>query len=196
MRRHASAATIAKSPARRLNSSKPQCQLVAEMGKSHLDDHLALAEVGRENRFEERAGRNGPRQGSTLDDDIGIEGDGEGAPFRSRIGMGDAASKGTAQANGQMRDVARDLGRSTPSGPSATGRSNRACRANAPITSLPSTVLISASPGMRLMSTSVSGRASRKFIAGTRLWPPARTRPSGPDRARISSASARVFGAK
>src|ERR1700736_1650703 len=49
---------------------------------------------------------------------------------------------------------------------------------------------------MRLMSMRLVGRASRKFIAGTRLCPPARIFPSSPCVARRSSASSTVRGAK
>src|SRR5438067_7722735 len=49
---------------------------------------------------------------------------------------------------------------------------------------------------MRLMSIRLAGRASRKFIAGTRLCPPARIFPSSPCMARSSSASSTVRGAK
>src|SRR5271169_3186841 len=49
---------------------------------------------------------------------------------------------------------------------------------------------------MRLMSIRLAGRASRKFIAGTRLCPPARIFPSWPCVARRSSASSTVRGAK
>src|ERR1700730_4688975 len=46
------------------------------------------------------------------------------------------------------------------------------------------------------MSMRLAGRASRKFIAGTRLCPPARIFPSSPCMARRSSASSTVRGAK
>src|SRR5437868_5224306 len=49
---------------------------------------------------------------------------------------------------------------------------------------------------MRLMSIRLAGRASRKFIAGTRLCPPARIFPSPPCVARSSSAWSTVRGAK
>src|ERR687885_1384668 len=47
---------------------------------------------------------------------------------------------------------------------------------------------------MRLMSTSTGGLASRSFISGKRLWPPARTLASSCARSR-SSASATERGA-
>ena len=43
-------------------------------------------------------------------------------------------------------------------------------------------------PSIPLMSIRVSGWASRSFIIGIRLWPPASTRDSGPNRASSSSA--------
>src|ERR1700758_2549029 len=46
------------------------------------------------------------------------------------------------------------------------------------------------------MSIRLTGRASRKFIAGTRLCPPARIFPSSPCAARRSSAWSTVRGAK
>src|SRR5246127_2783133 len=49
---------------------------------------------------------------------------------------------------------------------------------------------------MRLMSIRLAGRASRKFMTGTRLCPPARIFPSSPCVARRSSASSTVRGAK
>ena len=48
---------------------------------------------------------------------------------------------------------------------------------------------------MSLMSISHSGRASRSFIIGSRLCPPAMTRASGPWRSRSSSAFATLVGA-
>src|ERR1044071_113459 len=46
------------------------------------------------------------------------------------------------------------------------------------------------------MSIREAGRARRKFIAGTRLCPPAQTLPSSPCSASRSSASSSVRGAK
>ena len=49
---------------------------------------------------------------------------------------------------------------------------------------------------MPLMSTRCRGRASRNAMVGTRLWPPASTRPSSPaTRAKVATASSTVFGA-
>src|SRR5947208_163168 len=44
------------------------------------------------------------------------------------------------------------------------------------------------------MSISIAGCVSRKFIVGTRLWPPARNRASSPYSAFSSSACARAAG--
>src|SRR5439155_13548915 len=50
--------------------------------------------------------------------------------------------------------------------------------------------------GMRLMSTRALGSASRSFITGRMLWPPARTFASPPKRSRIWTASSTDEGAK
>src|SRR5262245_26582496 len=47
---------------------------------------------------------------------------------------------------------------------------------------------------MRPMSTTTFGRASRSFIAGIRLWPPASTFASSPYRLRSATASSTVDG--
>jgi hypothetical protein len=49
------------------------------------------------------------------------------------------------------------------------------CRTIAPIRTPPSASAMASRPGMRLRSMSTAGAASRKFIAGTRLCPPARS---------------------
>src|SRR5205823_14206953 len=50
--------------------------------------------------------------------------------------------------------------------------------------------------GMRLMSTRARGSASRSFMTGSRLCPPARTFASPSNRSRIWMASSMVAGAK
>jgi len=55
----------------------------------------------------------------------------------------------------------------------ASLRSAARWRVIAPMRSEPPRSCTYASPGMRLRSTSTAGCESRKFIAGTRLWPPA-----------------------
>ena len=53
----ATAETMAKSPARRLNSTKPQRQDVVEPRQADLGHHLAVADIGGEDRPEPVAGR-------------------------------------------------------------------------------------------------------------------------------------------
>src|SRR5690606_34609537 len=71
-----------------------------------------------------------------------------------------------------------------------------ACRTSAPISMWPLTCSMRSRPGMRLMSTRCAGVASRIFIIGRRLCPPARTLPSSPSSARSAVASSSVVGAE
>src|SRR5579859_8141215 len=59
-------------------------------------------------------------------------------------------------------------------------RSTSACRVMAPTTSVPPSRLMPDSSATPLMSIRRPGRASRKFMSGTRLWPPASTLHSSP----------------
>ena len=59
-------------------------------------------------------------------------------------------------------------------------RSTSECRVMAPTTSVPPSRLMPDSSFTPLMSISRPGRASRKFMSGTRLWPPASTLHSSP----------------
>ena len=74
------------------------------------------------------------------------------------------------------RSASWKIGKSSP----ATAESSRsACLARAPIRSWPPASLMKASSVSPLMSTSTSGWASRSFIIGMMLWPPATIRVSG-----------------
>ena len=74
------------------------------------------------------------------------------------------------------RSASWKIGKHSP----ATFESSRsACRARAPMRSWPPSRTMKASSVSPLMSTSSSGWASRSFIIGIRLWPPATTRVSG-----------------
>ena len=59
-------------------------------------------------------------------------------------------------------------------------RSRASCRASAPMTSPSAVTRMASRSGMRLMSMTARGAARRRLSAGTRLWPPARRRPSSP----------------
>ncbi len=72
--------------------------------------------------------------------------------------------------------------------PARPESSSSACRVSAPIGSSPPATRRNASSARPLMSISVSGWASRSFIIGIRLWPPASSRDSGPYRASSSRA--------
>ena len=61
---------------------------------------------------------------------------------------------------------------------------------------MPSSSLMSARPGIRLMSTTYSGMANCSFISGIRLWPPASTTASGPCSSSREIASSSVSGAQ
>src|ERR1035437_7422109 len=74
------------------------------------------------------------------------------------------------------RSASWKIGKCSP----ATAESSRsACRARAPMRSWSPSRRMKASSVSPLMSTSISGWASRSFIIGIRLWPPATTRVSG-----------------
>ena len=112
--------------------------------------------------------------------DLGIERRGDHAPFGGRVGMRHAAAEGAAGADRMVRDVAHDRGQelaqAAPRTPArrtphaARRRRSRACRS--------STAMRVAAPSTPLMSTRWVGRASRNAMIGTRLCPPASTRPS------------------
>src|SRR5215210_472496 len=65
---------------------------------------------------------------------------------------------------------------------SRSDRSRSTWRVSAPIRMTPTSSRMYASSSRSLMSTRCSGVASRSFIIGSRLWPPAITRASGPSR--------------
>src|SRR6516165_3815938 len=65
---------------------------------------------------------------------------------------------------------------------STSESSNSTCRVSAPIATWPDSSRMYESSSRSLMSIRCSGLASRSFIIGSRLWPPAITRASGPSR--------------
>ena len=162
--------------------------VVAEPRQADLGDHLAVAEVGGEDRLgtsrrprssgcRPRSARRSPHRAP--------------APARTTRppGRHGRCSRRRCRACGSAdaRCCGRSSGRSLASGPPVTGFSKTTWRVSAPIASVPPSSRTPASPAMRLMSMSTAGRARRKFIAGTRLWPPASTRPSPPCSARSAS---------
>ena len=163
---------------------------VVEARQADLGDHLAVAEVGGEDRLEavgrRRCVRLPPALRTTISASSATR---QRAPFGRRVGMGDGCRRRCrACGSADARCCGRSSGRSRASGPSVTGCSKTTWRVSAPIASVsPSLARRPASPAMRLMSMSTAGRARRKFIAGTRLWPPASTRPSPPCSARSAS---------
>ena len=76
------------------------------------------------------------------------------------------------------RCVARRWKARGPSGPSTTGWWKAAWRTQAPIAELVAVDREPRSASTPLMSTRWAGRARRNAMIGTRLWPPASTRPS------------------
>ena len=119
------------------------------------------------------------------------------APFGGRIGMRDAAAERAAGADGIVRDVTHDGGEQPPERP-VHHRPVKGGVAHAGADGQPVAVDREplAAPSTPLMSTRWPGRASRNAMIGTRLWPPASTRPSSPaTSARVSTASSMVFGA-
>src|SRR5262249_9558056 len=75
-------------------------------------------------------------------------------------------------------------------------RSSACWRTSAPRRRPPASARVASSAATRLRSTTTAGRTRRMFIIGTRLWPPARSLASSPCRARRSSASSMLRGAK
>ena len=102
---------MAKSPWRRLNSMKPQRQLSSRSGRrtSTIISSPARSVVKIVLK-KSPAGivRLAPAFRATI---VGIEGEGERAPFGGGVGMGEAAGEGAADADRQVRDVVGDCGK-------------------------------------------------------------------------------------
>src|SRR5262249_33302634 len=154
--------------------------------QARLDQKLVVAQRGRHDPLEEIARRDDALAARAFGDDLAVESRKHQAPFRGRIGMRQAAAERAPIADRIMRDVMHH-GRQQfadrpvtgwPSGPRQPGRWNAAWRTQAPMTSLPPATAMRLSASTPLISTRCAGLASRKAMVGTRLWPPARTRPS------------------
>ena len=165
-------------------------------GKLHLDQHLvrlsavvsaptkkSRASIQRSPRTDWACSR--PPSASTI---AGISDAG--------IGMREIAADGAAVADLRMRDVRQRLGDERQFGRASSDRvrgcdsaSARRC-ANDP----PPFFRMPANSFSGLMSISMAGCVRRKFIAGTRLWPPARNRASSPYSAFNVKACARTAG--
>ena len=103
--------------------------------------------------------------------------------IRRRVGVRQAAGERAAHADRQVGDVAHHIGEQV----AQRALRHRSFEARVPGERADAQrailVVQKSSSAMRLMSTRTAGRASRKFIAGTRLWPPARSwrrRPAPP----------------
>src|SRR5437764_915285 len=194
--RTTSAMAIAKSPARRLNSWKPKRVPAARSGKraSTSNSSGASAVVMTPLKKSAAAMVRAPR---TL----------RATSSASSV----AATKHHSEAGSACARLPQNVPRvrigwcatcrttvvsSSPSGPATTGRSKALWRTPAPMRSQPFSGCRMRSAAMSLISMRWAGVARRSAIAGTRLWPPASTRPSrGPHSPSSASASSTVRGA-
>ena len=196
---HAAPCASAKSPARRLNSQKPKRVSAGRIGNARLGQKLVVgARRGHDAGEEIARPRRCACRARSAQHDFRVKRRRDHAPFRGRIGVGEAAAEGAAGADRMMRDVAHHGGeelaeRSLDHRLDRTRRGARRRRS----TSLPSCAADRGrAPSTPLMSTRWLGRASRNAMIGTRLWPPASTRPSsGATSASIATASSTVLGA-
>ena len=118
---------------------------------------------------------------------LGVERRRDQAPFGGRIGMRDAAAERAAGADRMVRDVLHHVAKQRAERPFATGRSNAAWRTHGADAE---PLALDREPAERRDAVDVDemrGRASRNAMVGTRLCPPASTRPSS----RRDSASSR-----
>ena len=162
----------------------------------HVDDELAGLEAGGEEADEEVGRGNRPRCVAAPHADRGVERQHHRRQLGGRIGVREAAADGAAVADLRVGDerhravqrAARARATVALALDARAGASWRRCAGRRRRPSMP------ASSPTPLRSTSTAGCASRKFIAGTRLWPPARTLASSPCSASSASASSSVCG--
>ena len=192
----APAPTRAKSPWRRLTSSKAWPVRAGAAGHAHLGEHLVAAQRGGEVRLEQvgrgdRAGPAGADRGHR-----GAQQQGHRRPLGGRVVVGQRAAEGAPVAHrgvgherrhlGQQRHPPRHLGVAPEAGvggraPRSPGRRRRprSCRGRR----------------TRPMSTSTLGRPSRRASSGSRLWPPARILASSPASTSAPTTPSTVSGA-
>jgi hypothetical protein len=132
----------------------------------------------------------------TDDQKLGIERRRQQAPFGGRIGMSNASAEGAARADRKMPDTPRNPRQKRAEHTTGNRRLETSVPGKRAHTQLVP-VLTHIIEGSDAIDVDPAGGAGeRKFIAGTRLCPPARIFSSSPCVARSSSASSTVRGAK
>ena len=150
---------------------------------------------GGEHHLEEVGGGDGAGAVGAAASHLGVEGPGQHAPLGGRVGVGQAPAEGAPHPDRVMAHPAGGVGQQPPERAAVSLRSNSRWRTLAPTATVSgSESSMAASSLRRPMSTITAGRASRKFMAGTRLWPPASTLASSPCSCRSESASSTVSG--
>ena len=149
---------MAKSPARRLNSLKPNLVSAASSGSRTSASNSSSASAVDMMPSKKSLAAISAFAARALGDHRRVERRRHQAPFRGRIGMRQAAAKRAAHADRIMRDVARDEGqqraeRAVAPPACETRRGARARRSRAPCRRLP----IRSRPSTSLMSTRCAG---------------------------------------
>ena len=177
--------------------SRDRCAGSAPPGHLDLREQFVRLERRREKAAEEVLGPAralSPRAPQVQDR---VERDHAGGKLGRRIGVDDAAPDRPARPRLQMPDDAAPPRRAGARQRRCARRARARAGARARPAEGPSLVLSRPrDPATRFRSTTTAGRTRRMFIIGTRLCPPASTLASSPYRARRSSASSTVRGAK
>ena len=170
---------MAKSPARRLNSLKPNLASLASKRQPHFRQQFILGERCRHDAGEKILRRDQPFAANAFCHHRRIKRRRDQAPFRGRDRHARgcrrtcrACGSDNARCGARRGQAARRAGRARP-----FCEMRRGARRRRSISILPSSPMRSR-PSTSLMSTRCAGLASRNAMIGTRLCPPASTRPS------------------
>ncbi len=165
-------------------------------GDAQLDEQLVRCDRRRERHDEEVRRGDHATPPDTDDLDLGAERRHDGRDLGCRICVRDAAADRAAVSDRHMADQRRSFGEQRAGVPNARiPLENTLADERSEPKLVAAASSMRSSPATRLTSTSTAGDASRRFRSGPRLWPPASTFASSPNRARRSQASSTVSGA-
>ena len=173
--------TMAKSPWRRLNSSKAKPAPSGIAGSRTSTSISSARQRGGEIALEQRGRRERALAPRAPDDHLSAERGERGRVLRRGIGMGEAAADGAARADREMPDQGGRLGQQRQAAADHRRELDRPLARHGPDADVAG-VLADVGEGCatRFRSTRAAGRLNRKLRSGTRLCPPASSLASPP----------------